>query len=211
MVKVFGHTPPLDRAEAMVILLPLVAWEDSLRDFLPPLSTCRPVTCPGCGHGAHPPGQPLGIVGHGTYRRHVRGLQSSVEQTLIRVRRFLCRGCERTISVLPDLLHPRRWWSALAILWVLAQHLLRGRPERELREQLAVDVDGTSWRSPRRWRRQLLARLWPGWGRSLGCRDPAPDRAEGRRRLRLLLAQAGWEPARDPAEPLVQQLARGAL
>jgi hypothetical protein len=184
----------------MVILLPLAESVDSLRDLserLPALDLARPRKCPGCGHLAHQPGERLGIVGHGSYQRQVLGVPCP-EPVLIRVRRFVCLGCRGTISALPDLLHPGRWWCAWAILRVLALHLLEGRTEKEVRAEFDVEVEGPSWRTPRRWRRQLLDRLWLGWSAALGSRGPARTRAAGQTRLRRLLRQTeGW----DETEP----------
>lgn len=194
----------------MQILRAFAVSEDALIDgFLPEVEACRPDSCPGCGQAARPPGRRLGIVGHGAYARSVRLLTPGVGQVRIAVRRFKCRGCQGTIGLLPDLLHPRRWWSAVAILWVLSRHLITGWTVRTISEHLELSVGETPWRTVRRWRRQLLERLWPGWGRMLGCRDPAPDREEGRRRLLRLLAQAGWEPGREPEAELARALVAG--
>jgi len=93
---------------------------------LPPAAVRRPTSCPGCGHPAHGAAG-LGIVGHGVYRRQVLGIAPADVEVVIPVRRFLCGGCGKTISVLPDLLHPRRWYAATAILEAVRRHLVGGR------------------------------------------------------------------------------------
>ena len=154
--------------------------------LLPSVDALRPETCPACGQLASPPGRPLGIVGHGTYLRQVLGLVAA-EEIVLRIRRYLCRGCRQTLSVLPDLLHPRRWYAAGVILEALRLHLLEGRGERAVRNRFAVGEDPESWRSLRRWRFQLLYVLWHWLAEKFGARGPAATREEGCRRLRRLL------------------------
>ena len=77
----------------------------SHRSTLPSVEALRPTCCPYCGHVAQQPSK-LGVVGHGTYTRQVLGLISRSRQLMIWVRRYLCRGCQKTISVLPDALSP---------------------------------------------------------------------------------------------------------
>ena len=155
--------------------------------LLPSVDALRPETCPACGQSASPPGRPLGIVGHGTYLRQVLGLVAA-EEIVLRIRRYLCRGCRQTLSILPDLLHPRRWYAAGVIVEALRLHLLEGRKERAIRNRFGVDADSGSWRSLRRWRFQLLYVLWHWLAEKFGACGPAVTRKEGRRRLRQLLS-----------------------
>jgi hypothetical protein len=183
-----------------------------LEAFLPPIDQVRPAACPACGNLAHKPDAPLGIVGHGTYERHVRGIDAAMRYAMIRIRRFLCRACEQTISVLPDLLHPRRWYGAWAILTALVLHLMRGTTATEIAERAEIVVESVTWRTPARWRRQLLDRLWGWWGRQLGARGPAESREEGRRRLVRLLAQADASPSSLRSLPrAARALVRGTV
>ncbi len=155
--------------------------------LLPSVDALRPSSCPGCGQPASSPGKPLGIVGHGTYLRQVLGLVAA-EEIVLRIRRYLCRGCRQTLSILPHLLHPRRWYTAGVILEALRLHLLEGWGERAVRDRFSVGADSESWRSLRRWRFQLLYVLWHGLAEKFGTRGPAVTREEGRRRLRQLLS-----------------------
>ncbi|MEZ6015374.1 MAG: hypothetical protein R3F49_09695 [Planctomycetota bacterium] len=94
----------------------------------------RPSSCPGCGPAAFPPGKPLGIVGHGLYQRQMLGV--ALDGPLaVYVRRYLCRGCDKTISVLPDGLLPWLWYAGTVILLALVQSLLLARAAREIRER----------------------------------------------------------------------------
>ncbi len=154
--------------------------------LLPSVGALRPSNCPGCGQPASSPGKPLGIVGHGTYLRQVLGLVAA-EEIVLRIRRYLCRGCRQTLSILPDLLHPRRWYAAGVILEALRLHLLEGRGERAVRDRFGVGADSESWRSLRRWRFQLLYVLWHWLAEKFGAHGPAATREEGCRRLRRLL------------------------
>ena len=156
---------------------------------LPSTDALRPLACPGCGFLAHFPDETLGIVGHGTYQRQVLGLPDFPHGLLIFVRRYRCQSCKKTITVLPDFLHPRRWYAAPAILYALCLHLLDSVTEAQIRRRLHFSIDSESWRSLRRWRSQLFVPLFH-WQALTPIQGPAETRHEGRRRLRLLLNEA---------------------
>ena len=157
---------------------------------LPSVEELRPSSCPLCGELAFSPGKPLGIVGHGTYRRQILGVVEVAIEAITRVRRYLCRGCRHTINILSDHLHPRRWYGGGAILEALKLHLLEDLSEREIRERFGIAVDSESWRTLRRWRSELLMTLWYWLARRLGVRGKARTRQDGRQRLRRLFAEA---------------------
>jgi hypothetical protein len=77
----------------------------------------RPDHCPQCGARQQ-------ILGHGFYRRTLvdAGFDGS-----IRVRRYLCRSCRRTVSLLPEFALPYRRFSVLVIATFLVARLLEGR------------------------------------------------------------------------------------
>ncbi len=156
----------------------------------PSVEELRPSNCPGCGELAFSPGKPLGIVGHGTYQRQVLGVVDAAQAAITLVRRYFCRGCERTINILSDFLHPRRWYYGGAILEALKLHLLEDLSERQIRERFGIAVDSESWRTLRRWRSELLMTLWYWLARRLGLRGKARTRDDGRLRLRRLFAEA---------------------
>ena len=160
--------------------------------FLPSVDEDRVASCPGCSHPAHPASGKLGIVGHGTYARQVRGL-SPGGWIIIHVRRYLCLGCRRTISVLPNSLHPGRWHAAAAILRALVEALLLGTSTADLRESLGPGDRAPHWTSVGRWARELGGKLWPWFAPELGHAEGVP-REEF---LRRLLARGGCH-ARSP-------------
>jgi len=68
--------------------------------------TLRPSECPLCGR-KYP------LRKHGTYSRYVYGLFcDSIE---IKVVRFYCPGCRRTVSILPSFCLPHKRFSAAAV------------------------------------------------------------------------------------------------
>lgn len=179
----------------MIIVRPLVEHIEELFDGarIPSVDALRPSSCPRCGTLAFPPGERFGIVGHGTYRRQVLGTVEVTGETVTWVRRYLCRGCNGSINILSDHLHPRRWYAAGVILEVLRLHLFEGWSEREIRERFGVVIDSESWRTPRRWRSELLVTLWCWLSRRLGFRKKIATRSDGGHRLRRLFSQATTE------------------
>jgi hypothetical protein len=160
---------------------------------LPSVEELRPHACPLCGRPSRPPGEQLGLVGHGTYLRQVLGRLCAAKALVIRVRRYLCRGCRRTISVLPDALLPGRWYAGTVILLALTLSLLCGIPAREVRRRLGEGGETPGWKTLARWQRQCFAPLWSWVAAQLGCgsRGPGGDRVQRSDRLRKLLALHG--------------------
>ena len=76
----------------------------------------RPDHCPQCEAK-----QPL--AGHGFYRRT---LVDPTFDGVIRVRRYLCRLCKRTVSLLPEFALPWRRFSLTVIALFLVARLLQG-------------------------------------------------------------------------------------
>jgi hypothetical protein len=76
----------------------------------------RPDHCPQCG-AKHP------LTGHGFYRR---ALVDAAFDGVIRVRRYLCCFCKRTVSLLPDFVFPWLRFSISVIALFLAARLLNG-------------------------------------------------------------------------------------
>jgi hypothetical protein len=76
----------------------------------------RPDHCPQCESR-----KPL--RGHGFYRRTLVDLAFD---GVIRVRRYLCRCCKRTVSLLPEFALPWLRFSISVIALFLVAHLLRG-------------------------------------------------------------------------------------
>jgi len=177
----------------VVILRALsIAVEDlASRTRLPSVDALRPLSCPYCSQAAYPPGERLGIVGHGTYTRQALGLDGGPLEIL--VRRYRCRGCGVTASILPDALLPWRWYAGTAILVALVSSLLLGRSAAAVRGRLGQAGDTAGWKTLERWQRRLLAPLWRWKAAQVGvdARVPGKDRGERAERLRRLLALAG--------------------
>jgi Domain of unknown function (DUF6431) len=76
----------------------------------------RPDHCPQC-EAKHP------LTGHGFYRRT---LVDVAFDGVIRVRRYLCRSCKRTVSLLPEFALPWLRFSISVIALFLAARLLNG-------------------------------------------------------------------------------------
>jgi transposase-like protein len=77
----------------------------------------RPAHCPQCD-AQHP------LSAHGFYRRT---LVEAGFDGVIRVRRYLCRGCRRTLSLLPEFALPYLRFSIPVIALFLVARLLKGR------------------------------------------------------------------------------------
>ena len=88
-----------------VVASALPIEEFARRDTLPLVDVLRPANCPSCGNPSYPPEQSLGLVGHGTYRRRVLGLDEHPDGLLIWVRRYLCTGCGSTIYLFDTSTH----------------------------------------------------------------------------------------------------------
>jgi hypothetical protein len=76
----------------------------------------RPDHCPQC-EATHP------LTGHGFYRRT---LVDVAFEGIIRVRRYLCRCCKRTVSLLPEFALPWLRFSISVIALFLVARLLTG-------------------------------------------------------------------------------------
>jgi len=162
----------------------------------PCLERLRPIYCanPECRAPARNPQGILQLIGHGLYLRHVRGL-TEVGWIEIWIRRFRCRICGCTMSVLPNWLHPWRWYAAPVILEALYRHCVLLETAGSIGVRFGRPADATEWRSLRRWRAQLLvsATLWGWLGSRLGVIESAADRRQGSVYLVCLLANAGQQ------------------
>jgi hypothetical protein len=126
------------------------------------------------------------------YQRQVRGV-SETAWVVISVRRFLCLACGHTISRLPDWLHPWRWYAATVLIEALYRHCVLQESARLIGARFGRPPEVESWRSLRRWRRQLLVSmtLWGWLGPRLGIGKPAVGRQQAAAYLYRLLSEAG--------------------
>jgi transposase-like protein len=101
----------------MQILHPFVGSLQQYAEAIADPDHCRLDHCPQCGAR-----QPM--LGHGFYRRTLVdvGFEGS-----IRVRRYLCRSCRRTVSLLPEFALPYLRFSIPVIALFLVARLLEGR------------------------------------------------------------------------------------
>ena len=124
-------------------------------EALPSADRVRPARCPCCAAPSRPVGHPLGLVGHGTRERQVRGplaAGASVTQTVIRVRRYRCRACGAVITVVPRGVAQGRHFGAGAIGLALHGWGLEHRSLDEVRQLVGgLDVERRGWPAARRW------------------------------------------------------------
>jgi len=100
----------------MQILHPFTGSAHAYADVITTPDQYRPDHCPQCDAR-----QPL--TGHGFYRRTVVDEEFD---GIIRVRRYLCRACKRTVSLLPEFALPYLRFGVTVILRFLNARLLAG-------------------------------------------------------------------------------------
>jgi Domain of unknown function (DUF6431) len=100
----------------MQILHPFAGSIQSYAEEITDPNRYRPDHCPQCEAN-----QPL--TGHGFYRRT---LVDAAFDGVIRVRRYLCRCCKRTVSLLPGFAFPWLRFSVSVIALFLVARLLNG-------------------------------------------------------------------------------------
>lgn len=98
----------------MQILHPCAGSVQQYLDQLDDLESPRPRHCPQC-RAQHP------LTAHGFY---VRTIIDAAFEGAIRVRRYLCEACRRTVSLLPEFALPYLRSSLAIIAWWLVVHIL---------------------------------------------------------------------------------------
>lgn len=101
----------------MQILHPFAGSVQQYNEQLSNPDSHRPSSCPQCQHK-----HPLGA--HGFY---TRTLVDTAFEGVIRVRRYLCQACQRTVSLLPEFILPHLRSSLMVIAVFLIARLLRGQ------------------------------------------------------------------------------------
>lgn len=135
---------------------------------LPSVHSARPERCPFCDGAGAPVGKGLGIWGHGVRERQVQGPAAIGEASgiaVLRLRRYLCRGCGAVLVVGPRGLLTGRLYGAAAVALALALWAIDGRSAREVRQAVAPGVvereEVRSWASLRRWAQAAATgQLW---------------------------------------------------
>jgi transposase-like protein len=84
----------------------------------------RPQSCPQCQASS-------ALTAHGFYSRSLVDVEFD---GTIRVRRYLCRVCQRTVSLLPEFALPYLRFGVAVISFFLVARLLQGRSLREAAE-----------------------------------------------------------------------------
>lgn len=138
----------------------------------------RPTHCPQC-QAKHP------LTAHGFY---IRTLMDAAFDGLIRVRRYLCQTCSRTVSLLPEFALPYLRSSVTAIALFLIARILQAKTLAAALPPDSPYQRGQFWL--RRFRAQaetLCAAL-----AALTKPAPAPDFVH---RALTMLASAAWIPS----------------
>jgi hypothetical protein len=181
---------------------------------LPSTDDVRPARCPCCGVAARVVGESLGLWGHGTRERQVRGPDDAATEPQLRivaVRRYRCRHCGATVTVAPHEVYHRRLYSVAAIGWALALAGLDRRPVAEIRRRVSPwkhvgRAAATRWLTLLRWveavtARRLFRRMHARIGRAKSWRCIAQ---------RIAMALAGGAPRDQLDRPLSEQAFYGA-
>src|SRR5438046_7894095 len=103
---------------SMQILHPFAGSIQSYAEEISDPNRYRPDHCPQC-EAKHP------LTGHGFYRRT---LVDAAFDGVIRVRRYLCQSCKRTVSLLPEFALPWLRFSVSMIALFLVARLLHASP-----------------------------------------------------------------------------------
>jgi len=111
----------------------------------------RPENCPWCK-------EKNGLIGHGYYQRKVKDEQ---QVYLIRVKRWWCKVCHHSVSILPNFLFPWRHYLVRVIQAVVVACFERGLNWERISQTCARQ--GTpALRTVQRWCKALGVRA-PGW------------------------------------------------
>jgi transposase-like protein len=144
----------------------------------------RPRQCPQCQSQ-----QPL--VAHGFY---TRTLTCAAFESSIPIRRYLCRCCRRTVSLLPQFALPYLRFSLLVLAVFLAARLLTGATLRAAMQQAHLSHD--SWQRGQFWIRRFRAKAEVLCLSLAALVKPPADTAPSFvHRALTMLAATGWIPA----------------
>ena len=153
----------------------------SVRQYLEQLADPdqhRPARCPQCP-AKHP------LTAHGFYSR---SLIDTAFDGLIRVRRYLCRTCRRTVSLLPEFALPFLRSSLTVIALFLIARILAAKTLAAALPPASPYQRGQFWLRRFRSRAEALCAALAGLTRP----GPAPDFVH---RSLLMLESTGWIPA----------------
>jgi transposase-like protein len=138
----------------------------------------RPSHCPQC-HSKHP------LTAHGFY---TRTLIDAAFDGVIRVRRYLCQACQRTVSLLPEFVLPYLRSSLTVIALFLIARLLHGQT---LQSAAAATPSPMPYQRGQFWLRRFRAQAEPLCATLAALAQPAPAPDFVHRALTMLEA-TGW-------------------
>lgn len=153
----------------------------SVQQYLEQLSNPdqhRPAHCPQCQ--AKPP-----LTAHGFYTRTI---VDSAFDGLIRVRRYFCQACRRTVSLLPEFALPYLRSSVTVIALFLIARLLQAKTLAAALPPSSPYQRGQFWLRRFRAQAEALSAALAALTRPV----PAPDFVH---RALAMLAASGWIPA----------------
>jgi hypothetical protein len=147
----------------------------------------------------------VGLVGHGLRERQLCGVlepDGPCVFVVLVVRRYRCRWCSATMTVVPKGVVSRRRYSGFAVAWALWLYGVAELGLEHVREQVAPGVTfEAGWASVRRWIEAA------GAGRLFDGVRPWPSywtlRQRARRICMTLLARVAGD-ERDPQPALYQ-------
>ena len=162
----------------MQILHPFTGSVRQYLDQLADPDQHRPTRCPQC-QAKHP------LTAHGFYSRTL--IDTTCDE-LIRVRRYLCRTCRRTVSLLPEFALPFLRSSLTVIALFLVARLLAAKTLAAAMPPSSPYQRGQFWLRRFRSRAEALCAALAGLTRP----GSAPDFVH---RSLLMLESTGWIPA----------------
>jgi hypothetical protein len=138
----------------------------------------RPGHCPQC-QTKHP------LTAHGFYTRR---LIDTAFEGIIRVRRYLCETCQRTVSLLPEFILPFLRSSLTVIALFLIARLLRGQT---LASAAATTPSPMPYQRGQFWVRRFRAQA-VALCATLAALTPPPPAPDFVHRALAMLQSAGW-------------------
>lgn len=191
-----------DSARVLRSRLDVNAWIASH----PSVEQVRPACCPACRAPSRPPGAPLGLIGHGTRDRQVRGPDAPdapPRELVVRVRRYHCVGCGATVTVVPRDVLPRRHYRAQALALAFALLGLLAFTQSQVRAAVSTwrlrGAAAVGWPTLRRWIAAALdGRLGPD------LRGAPPGSSRRAHAARLAQTLAGYAPPSSDASRVHQ-------
>ena len=106
------------------IIIGITSLEQHLQTLSENREVYRPHLCPHCGFGK--------LWDHGNYDRKADRISVGKENmNPIPIPRYLCAGCERTCSRVPECIAPRRWYNWIVQAVYLRAVMRETQPEGE--------------------------------------------------------------------------------